>query len=360
MKKNVLLFPYSSEVSALVNTHCFPDTWNIVGAIIPFKKECFDSFYLSEDFESSLHLCDTVFFISTDVMIPGNLLKQHILKAISFKKSIYCSFELNKKDLGEVQEAARRNNIQFVYIKSETEPFETIPDELMCNEKTPFLKEIQTPIVSFFSTIEYCNKIAYSLSLVKFFRQKGYKVAYMLPRSYAKLIGALSIPDFMYTEISELKKIINLNNYIHEIEYKERPDVFIVVVPGGILPINKNYLNNFGILAFEMTRAFKSDVNILCSHFVDAREEYFLRLSELMRHRFSAKPDAFIIDNTYLEFYAQGYPDEIDLLEYDDSVYSLIDRKMKEYSYNIYLKNEMESLAQLVLKKLTSSITFEL
>lgn len=364
--KKVSLYPFNKEALFLIQNSFFPTEWKISAGVVPrglmyqtsdgISKSQMNDFNMFHDFDESLEFCDTVFFMESDIIIDNETIKNNIFKSLSAKKEVFCSIKIDNKILLKLNKESDKVQSNFHYITDEVSFNSIVSDEMFNEKKTPYMKEIQTPILAFLSTVDAVNKIQYYYYASKFFQKLGYKIALVMPKRYASLGEAYPVPSFIFDEVNELKKVILFNNYLHKIEETAKPDLFIIAIPGGILPINKVYLNKFGITAFEMTRAFECDSCILCTHFVDAKEEYYQRMIETVKYRFSCEIDAFIIDNTHLDFFASGYPDEIDILEIGDDAFRKMKFDVKKYSQNIYIPNELDSLLHGIYEKLTSEI----
>ena len=73
-----------------------------------------------------------------------------------------------------------------------------------------------------------------------------YKVCVVSSRTNAELFGIHSFPEFMLQHnLDESSKIINFNHYIKELEVSEKPEIIIIGVPGGIMPVSEKHSDNY-------------------------------------------------------------------------------------------------------------------
>lgn len=66
----------------------------------------------------------------------------------------------------------------------------------------------------------------------------------------------------MDANIPSEQKIILYNHFIKKIEQEEKPEVIILGVPEGIMPISKFQAGYFGICAFEILNAVNRSIPI--------------------------------------------------------------------------------------------------
>ena len=93
------------------------------------------------------------------------------------------------------------------------------------------------------SVIENTNKFDVQLGLRKFLQEEGYKVSQIGTKEYCELFGFHAIPEFMYAnQLSEADKIVWFNRICKSIELQEKPDIFIIGVPGATMVFNETIL----------------------------------------------------------------------------------------------------------------------
>jgi peptide maturation system protein (TIGR04066 family) len=182
----------------------------------------------------------------------------------------------------------------------------------------------------------------------------GYKVSQIGSRNYCEVFGFHSFPRFMYsTEYTEDEKIIRFNNYLVEVEHLEKPDVILLGISGGVMPINDRDIGNFGVKAFEVSQAVVPDVTILNTQYeAGVNEEYYKNFAKQIRNKFGFEVNFFnIVDkcidwqnvNMYNVFnYCTIASDRIEVLKEDIrnssdlSIYSAVkESDLKELAENV-------------------------
>ena len=137
--------------------------------------------------------------------------------------------------------------------------------DLYCSEE---LYDIDVPIITVTGAGENCEKFDLQLAVRKIFIEQNYKVFQVGTKDYSTLFELDNWPRFLFSqEISFPKKVFAFNRWIFERVKKLEPDIIILGIPGGIMPINNKICNYFGELALIISKALKIDVNILSLYF---------------------------------------------------------------------------------------------
>lgn len=111
-----------------------------------------------------------------------------------------------------------------------------------------------------------------------------------------------AFPEFMYQNIQEQEKIIRFNRLCKSIEKKENPDVIIVGVPGGVIPINNEFVNRFGITAIEVGSAINVDIMILNLNYDDYTTNFFDDMRLMAKYKFNVESLLFNMTNHKIDF----------------------------------------------------------
>jgi peptide maturation system protein (TIGR04066 family) len=214
--------------------------------------------------------------------------------------------------------------------------------------------KIRVPIITIGGLSENCCKFETQLVLRRFFLNHGYKISQIGSKQYCELLGFHSFPSFMFDKkYNEIEKINNLYNLIIDIQNRENPDVFIIGIPGGIMPLNKKYHINYGITAFEVYNAITPDFNILnlwCDNF---NEKFIEEMKYVLKYKFNVTLDCTCIsnicvnndsiknDNIYLEYnvYTKNKVNEI-ISNIDKNIHSfnVLDGKSQELLYDFIIQ----------------------
>ncbi|TYQ15069.1 UNVERIFIED_CONTAM: peptide maturation system protein (TIGR04066 family) [Acetivibrio alkalicellulosi] len=303
---------------------------------------------VSHEFENSLNLCDAVLFSDYVQKLDfESIIFPKIFKSIELKKDIIITNPLSKKNLDLISKKCDENKVRFEYYGPSEVDYEEIPDEV------GFIHDINTPVIFVVGMGERTNKFEVQLSLRESIQKIGYKVSQIGTRSYCELLGFHSFPSFMYSKkISETDKIIYFNHFVKDIEIKEQPDLIIIGIPGGIFPINNKFLNNFGILAYEVSQAVTPDSTILSLYYGEYISKYFTSLKESVRYRFGCDVNCFNMSNVAFDWTDAKYENKLSYISIQSKY---IDKKIEPYKvynqkvFNILNKNGNQDMAQYII-----------
>lgn len=134
------------------------------------------------------------------------------------------------------------------------------------------IEEIPAPIILVLGAGERCCKFDVQLTLREELLEYGYVLTQIGSKNYCESFGFHSFPDFIldHSEYTEREKIVGFNKYIKMLYMKEKPDVIIIGVPGGVFAFDDYFDNNFGITNFYVSNAITPDYVIFNSLYVDA------------------------------------------------------------------------------------------
>lgn len=284
--EKILIYPYSKgyepyvknqeimrsfSVTALVS----PRGWGYEGDIITDRQG--EEYVVSAEFSEKLSDCTCVWFVADGRLeMPKELLSEKVSEAVKHgKKIMYTRY--GDKYYEEMRRLIPAEQYMEMSVKNK-ELFTLLPDRTY---------EIETPVVVVAGMGQDTDKLAVQLILRRKLMEKGYKVRVISSRRDGKWDGVYEMPEFVFDHsVSESEKIIKLNHYMKQIEMSERPDVFIVGVPGAILPFDSIDHNEFGILAYEMSFAVPCDAAVLCMTYNPQFEGDYKKLTEDMENRF--------------------------------------------------------------------------
>ena len=323
-KINSVLYPFSHEAVCISRYFALTD-YKITTAIIPEKLpvHCLNMSYfddlnnnditISYDFVSSINYCDTVIWAPYNYKDIGKYFKEvteHISFAISSGKNIICLESLSRDILEEFVALSKLYQVSFTYLNFNNGNY-NVTDLLE-------LKKINTPVITVVGISENVDKFSTQLYVRDAFLQAGYKVSQIGSKPYSELFGIRPYPSFMFEpNISEKQKILNFNNYIHELEINENPEVIIIGIPGEIMRINNRFLFNFGITLFLSSCAYDSDFTVLCMGCNKINADFLSQCKKILYYKYSMPVDCCFISNIRLneDSLKSNYADlEVDIL----------------------------------------------
>lgn len=350
----VLVYPFNREFEPFLKYGMYLSEWNINEislvslpgwGLIGDKYEYNDKIVeVKLDFEIELINCDTVWIIDSWIDISFNdYIYPKIVKALLSKKKVIISRILSIDEKDAVSKLNEADNI--LILDSPQSP---------CTNLN--IVENNVPVIAIAGVSQNTNKFEIELILKHEFEEKGYNVLLIASKREANLFGDFSVPDYMLQhDLSENEKILALNHYITQLENDKKPDVIIIGVPGAITSYDEKYFKDFGMLAFEMTRAVIMDFMILSSFNALYEKEYFLNCEKIIKEQ-------FLIPN-FLHCLSYFSVDDSDLLVMGKPCYIKMDEVSVEKTvlennypllFNPFDKKDMGIIVNIVITKLTS------
>ncbi len=365
MKENAIIYPYDVEFSPVLRYADILEKYNITGVVSPsgwglggkdagsIDSNRTTDIYVSENYDEELDKCDTVIFTQPNYYIDfSRSVYPKIIKAIEAGKNIVCLIKLDETIKLEIEKKCAENKVNIDYYSNDNQciHIERISVENEC------IYDLYTPVVFVASNAERACKFEIQLSLREQLLKMGYRVSQIGTREYCEMFGFHSFPKFMYDcSIPESNKVVLFNHLIKQIEKIEKPDIFIIGIPGGVMPYNKVFTNRFGILAYEVSQAVNPDVAILSTLYEDYKPEYFEKLSLSMKYKLGFEVDCFNLANIQFDW---AKAKEERKLNYTSLSVEHINKKKKEFSelttpvYNVLEKDDSSAMAKFIVDKL--------
>lgn len=163
-------------------------------------------------------------------------------------------------------------------------------------------RRITVPIVFIAGMTLYTEKFQVQLALRKKLQENDYQVSQIGSKSYSSLFGFHPYPAFMEGNMNNEQKMVAFQKYVKYLEMKEKPDLILIGIPGGIMAVNKKHHFDFGITAFMIAQAVDADyviMNMLYSkgYTVEQLEE----IKQVCRYRLNFEIDSFHLSNTMID-----------------------------------------------------------
>lgn len=368
MKENekLLIYPYNMRITPVLrhksllsgyDVSCLvsPNGWGFTGKDAGIADRGPDiGITVSSDFEKALDLCDTVMIVESHLTID---FEKYIFNKIktavrSKKKNIICSLKLDRDAIKEISSMCNCEGVYFKYFDGTQN---VLPEEIAIYNES--IEEIDTPIILVTGIAERTNKFEIQLTLREEIQNSGYRISQVGSRSYCEIMGFHPFPSFMYgNAISDVNKVLMFNRFIKKIEKTEEPDIIIIGIPGGIMPLNKEFTNKFGLVAFEISQAVAPDVVIASLLYEDYKPEGFDTYTNLIKYRLGFEVDFFNIANMQFDWKRAN---QEHVKSYTSLDYKFIDEKKKNFTkdkipvFNILNKDDSHNMVYLTIQKLT-------
>lgn len=293
--KKLMIFPFNNDAEVLLQNKNVCTDFEII-ALASYKQDA-DKLYECQknyniycaSFEACCKGVDAVLFVDdSDGSIDQDLsgYEERIICAHEFGLDIYMSKRLRKK----------------LCIKDEVTIFEIEQSdsvELMGRKN----KELITPVISILGLGENCSKFALQAISNAVLVDKGYKVLTICSNPLGKFIGMEILPDFLYDNTVTFEdKIKMFNLWIYQQEIKYAPDVIVLGVPGGILPITEFCVNHYSEIALVMANSVLSDAGILTLYH-GANNAAFNpeKLIKLCEFKYGVVTEHFVVSDNYYD-----------------------------------------------------------
>ena len=204
---------------------------------------------------------------------------------------------------------------------------------------------IETPILSVAGVVPVTQKYQLQLNLLNNFQKDGYKVALIGTGELNELMGAYSLHDVLFCrDLPEVHRIHYFNNFLKEIEKRDKPDVIIIGIDDPLLSLSSRHPFNYGIYAAELYSAFSPDVSIIALMNGTYNDDFYDEFGRLCHFKYNMDASAYFVSryvplsaSMYREKLSYAYSGEIQNLSNKYSVFSNSDIEQKNI-YNFVLR----------------------
>lgn len=352
MKKKIrtLVYPFDDECEAFLEFRSWMEYIDIIAVDTPcgWGKMNFIEKSDIQQIDSGIKGIELLWIVESTNKITLEEFEKRLIFLTKDIKSILVSRKLSEEELEKLEEIAKINSAKII---EEEDIIGVLTEQSFEESGLGYaLKDIEIPTVMIAGAGENCNKFELELLVANKLKEKGYKVSVVASRSHMNCLGIHSFPTFMFDHVkSESEKIIAYNNYIKFLSEMDKPDIFILGVPGGILPITRRQPEHFGVSAFEVFNSVKPDYMIFNLYNVDVESKYLSEIKQLMRYRFDVEVDSFYISN-YIQ-------DGLSLntfmpIKYIRQEQQDIEEKWEKYGEGIYYKSRISLLVENLIETL--------
>jgi peptide maturation system protein (TIGR04066 family) len=279
---------------------------------------------LSDDFEKSLNESEIVYVPFEKDYFSIERYIEIIEKIIKSEKRVLLSRDL-------YEELA---NIEYKFADQVT-PYNH--RNINLKVKTREIFQINVPVIMVLGDGLNCNKFDIQLSLRSFFKNKGYSVSQLGTKEYSNLFGFDPLPSFIFEEGKIDDIIITLNHMVYSKIINEKPDLMIVGVPGGVLPISEEHPEDFGKFAYMITNAVKPDIAIRSLYNNNYTDEFFENDIQMCKYKLDSIVEYYNISNTRLIYPQEKYGDLTYLTVNNKASKNYIEEQnQKNIHYNLF------------------------
>lgn len=357
-----LVYPFDLEFAPILRHREMLRNFEITKIVSPFGWGCCgkDASFtdggghigitVEADFEKALSKCDTVLFVDSHGMLD---FEKSILpkaeKALQNGRKIIYARTLGAGEREKLTTACGTGAIDFSYQPNDKEIGEHLIDES--------LYDITTPVTFITGNAECASKFEIQLSIRQELVKLGYRISQIGSRGFCGLLGFHSMPSFMTgCAIPDYIKITMFNHFLKSIELCEKPDIIVIGIPGGIMPISKKFTCKYGISAFEISQAVRPDYVILSTLYDDFKDSYFEKFCGTVEKKFGYGVDLFNISGKKIEWTDSDEEEELTYLTLDTG---FVDKKLSSLHgyhknlFNILDRNASKEICDKMISKLS-------
>lgn len=166
------------------------------------------------------------------------------------------------------------------------------------------LFDIPVPVIAVMGLGENTGKFETQILLKAELEDMGYRVTGLGSNPLSALFGFYNFPPFLFDHSMRLPdKIHHFNTYIYRLYEATRPDVILLGVPGGMVPLGEGTYNCFGEIPYIVSHAVSIDAGMVNLYFgKHLSEEYLASLTTLCRYKFNMPVFGFCMSRYAFQF----------------------------------------------------------
>ena len=301
-RKKVLLYPCGKEDLAIIqHIKEKSNRYMISSAVAPisFLKEGRDlgnldnryplGLVVHNDFEEALDDCELVLFLEVH---QKYLLYQDVVDKIVFalkkRKSVKCAFALLPEDVERLKKIAEEYNSDFLY-------FSTKPEGMIMASG---LYKIGVPIVFIGDMHQYSHSNDVLIAITEELKNRNYTAVGIIPNRNDVFIYYEVIPDFLVKPgLKEDEKVVYFNQFIHEIEKTQQPDIILIGMPSPLMQYAQEVTQSYGIVPIIIGTAANPDFLVVCAGISSLSQTFIDSISNYLMGKIGAAVDALAISN---------------------------------------------------------------
>ncbi len=297
MRRKAILYPCDREALSVIRNldMCIYDIKYIAtlkGFELNFDEK--ESADVREYNSNMLRDVDCMVIMETEASISfEHIIYPKILEAAKQGKDIVIAKELEDKDIQKCRQLCETNSVQLKILMGETD----LSKFLYLKEET-----VDTPVIFVAGVSINTEKFDVQMTVRRKFIKAGYKVSQIGSKKNCELMGFHSFPQFMKENTGDVEKIVLLKKYIKYVEVNENPEIIIIGIPGGIMPLNRKHHFDFGLTAFMVANAVRPDYVIMNLFYrPDYKKTQLEELSKACNGRLNFEIDSYHISNVFIE-----------------------------------------------------------
>lgn len=342
VKKKAILFPYDFSHRHFKEYGHQLESYELVASITPRPGQ-------------SIPEVETLLLVDSAVSLREGYIREWIEEHRPYFKEIY---DLRIEVEPEEKEALKEYCLgKLAYKEGSQQTFK------WDRRDAPSLKVNHVPVIMVQGSGDYCDKFHVEMSLRNLLMDNDFKVLHISSKPYGHLFGGHNYPNLMSMEKSHMSDIImNLNHYVRELENKNKPDVIVLGVPGGVMPVNESFYGDFGMMNFIVSQAIEPDISIFCTWYEEYNKDYLNALDQHFKYKFGYPYDFIHMSNVQFDYMASKELQKEHYLLYDQKVVQELITKLQDEDFPIFnmcRDEEKEQVYKEIMKLLSGSETLK-
>jgi len=307
-----------------------------------------EAYHSVSSFEEILPLCDDVLFLDTMPSPSIENLVEKIGAAVNAGKTVYV-------DNGEKFSGVTlpKGKVERICADKEFDGFRIQQDIVP-------IFEIPIPVIFVLGVGPNAGKFELQLALREGFLNHSYSLSQIGSKRISQFWGFNSFPDWINSnQYSIHDKIIMLNRYFYQRYLEEKPDVMIIGIPGGIIPMNPLVFEDMGETAFMVANAIRPDAAVLGIYAHRYNQTYFDELRALCKYRFNLDLKYIAVSNMDITVSPETHTSEfmpISLETVENEFLATKDEFQGLRLFNLYKKDDMAMLVDRMLEDLRNNL----
>lgn len=359
MEKKLLVFPFTySNREALIYKKYIRE-YELAAAVVKSqadlqfvlkKNKKNERVFITDEYENALSICDAVLFLASEnIEISGPLYEKYICMAQASSKEVHFS----KK----CQSLFNVSNERKAMICDENESNQSFLPQ------NTYIKYIDVPIIGIMGLGDFCNKFCCEVEIASFFRQKGYNVIHFGSKDFDGMLGEARYPEFLFNQnYSVSQRILGWNQYLFELCDREKPDLIVLGMPGGIMPLNNKILNEFGEIPYIISNGVRVDIGILCSYFYEkVDQKYLTEYKNFCKYKLNCNIGWICVSNSSCRFNPDSEESILEYLHYEPEIADkmIVEAENRENIrlFNILNSESRKKMLRQLYEELTESVS---
>lgn len=282
-------FPYTQDIAVLAN-HQAVMKEHTLHSIITFKEDLaqIESFQdkthtlCTDCIEVGLQGADGLVLLFKTIDIQWEKYYDCIDYAVQHSILIFGSQEL----IESIPEKRYQDLIQPIRSNFDTD------QEIF----SPMLLSVNTPVIAIAGLGQNCGKFECALELKEYVDSLGYQCVALSGNSLAQYSGMELLPEFLFDdEVAYPTKILRFNRWIYALCKEKNPDLLLLEIPGGIMPLSAKDTNFFAEIPLVISNAVDIDMGILAAYYINAPLDFLDNIAQFCRQKFNLSIKAFYV-----------------------------------------------------------------